>query len=43
MGIDDLLNRARDRAEKRQTKDYAGRLVGTIGLDPATLPPEAKA
>ncbi len=43
MGIDDLLNRARDRAEKRQTKDYAGRLVGTIGLDPATLPPETKA
>ena len=31
-----LLKEARSQVEDHQTSDYAGKMVGTIGLDPAT-------
>ena len=36
MGIDQLLENARSRVDDHQTSEYAGKMVGTIGLDPAT-------
>ena len=38
MKIDPLLEEARHQLDEHQTSDYAGSMVGTIGLDPAMLP-----